>query len=184
MRQTVRLASASLERRAILEEMDFNVNVRPVNLDETPVRGENAPTLVSRLSLEKLKASGRGEFWTIAADTVVDISGKVMGKPRDEEEARKTLNSLRGAAICVWTATSMLSPKGEDFHDLSSARLEAKEWSQEDVESYLMSGLWKGRAGSFSIFHNPTPVVLVEGRLDVVRGLNARAVCAEVRGEQ
>jgi septum formation protein len=176
MTEVIKLASASPERLAILEDLGYAVDVCPVDLDETPMEDESASQLVLRLAREKMRASHGIAGWTIAADTVVEVSGEVKGKPKNEDEARATLLSLQQAEITVWTATAMTSPEGEEMLDVSSAELTAKIWSMDEVEQYLRSQLWKGRAGSFSIFHDPTPVILKKGRLDVVRGLNGQAV--------
>jgi len=177
---TLRLASASPERRAILEELGFAVDARPVGLDETPMPGEEASAMVERLARKKLMSSVWKEGWTVAADTMVEISGMVVGKPLDDDHARATLASLKKSPIRVWTATVLRFGVGEVVSDLSSATLEAKPWTEAETERYLLSGIWKGRAGSFSVFHDPCPVTLIQGRLDVVRGLNGETVCSAI----
>lgn len=184
MSNSLKLISASPERKKILEDLGYSVHVAPSDIDETPSEAESAEKLVRRLSeakLEPLSSSGES-CWAIAADTVVEVSGRIRGKPKDEAEARHYLESLEQSKIKVWTGTAMLPPGGRVRLDVSSAILESKNWISQEIESYLKSGLWRGRAGGFSIFHEPTPVVLIEGRLDVVRGLNGEFVSGVLKG--
>ena len=169
------LASRSPERRAILNELGFDIVVAPVDFDETMISGENAEHLVARLAFGKaLVCEEKG--WIVAADTVVVHGDKILGKPVHLDEARKSLFHMSGERIKVVTGTALRSPRGKIKIRIDSAILRMCIWTEESLDAYLQTGLWENRAGSFSVGHSPCPVELILGELDVVRGINGQYI--------
>lgn len=101
------LASASPRRRELLAGLGLDFEVRPVDLDETPQPGESPAACVLRLAESKARARlGDGEI-VLAADTIVVIDGRILGKPSDAEEARAMLATLAGRTHEVFTGVAL-----------------------------------------------------------------------------
>ena len=171
------LASRSPERLAILKELGLNVVAIPVDFDERILPSENAEHLVVRLAFGKAQAS-EGNSWVIAADTVVVHGEDILVKPDNIEEARKMLLAMSGQIIKVFTGSALRSPRGKMSVHLDNALLKMCPWTDASLNEYLNTGLWQNRAGGFSLGHSPCPVELLEGRRDVVRGINSEFVSA------
>jgi septum formation protein len=107
------LASASPRRRELLSLLGVEFEVRPVDVDETFV-GSRPEVEARRIAREKAEAARLvdPEAPIVAADTVVVLDGRILGKPRDAEEAREMLRALRGRTHEVITAVALL-PRGE-----------------------------------------------------------------------
>jgi septum formation protein len=103
------LASQSPRRRQLLEELGISVDVRPAHADESLRPGEAAPDYVLRVARDKARAVP-GEV-VLGADTSVVLGGEVLGKPADEEDARRMLRALSGqvhqvlTGVCVRRST-------------------------------------------------------------------------------
>jgi septum formation protein len=165
------LASRSPERKLILEDLGFQVIAKGTHVDETPLDGENAQQLVTRLC--QLKASQiSSEHWVIAADTVIEFNGAILGQPQDKAHASQMLKMMSGNPLRVWTGQATKAPTGQIYQSTFEAELTMKTWTQDDLANYLEAGTWAKRAGAFSVFHHPCPVTITQGRLDVVRGLH------------
>ncbi|MEP1122668.1 MAG: Maf family protein [Ilumatobacter sp.] len=106
------LASGSPRRRELLRSVGLTFAVRAANIDETPVPGESPTNYVRRLSIEKAAASmesllaGRGDV-VIAADTTVEVDGRILEKPVDDDDARRMLRSLSGRSHRVHTGVTV-----------------------------------------------------------------------------
>ena len=110
------LASGSPRRFELLAGLDLAFDLRPADLDETQQPGEPGPTYVERLAREKAAAvAGPGEL-VVAADTTVDLGGELLGKPVDDDDARRLLRRLSGrthhvhTGLCVHRATHGADP--------------------------------------------------------------------------
>src|SRR6266542_5139435 len=103
------LASASPRRAEILRTVGWPFEILPVDIDESQRAGENAATYVGRLALAKAEAAAlRSPTSTVVgADTVVVIDGEVLGKPHDEEDARRMLRLLSGQWHQVLTGVAL-----------------------------------------------------------------------------
>jgi len=104
------LASASPRRAEILRSLGIPFEVRPVNVDESPLAGETAEAAAARLAADKAALSARDhpESWVLAADTLVFLDGAILGKPRDDAEAAAMLRRLAGREHGVVTAVHLL----------------------------------------------------------------------------
>lgn len=112
MEQKIILASASPRRKDILSLLGLKFEVRPAEIDETLEKGLSVGAAIedlSRRKAEKAALAGSGNELIIAADTVVCIDGKILGKPSDEQDAFNMLSLLSGRVHCVYTAVTLLS---------------------------------------------------------------------------
>jgi septum formation protein len=106
------LASSSPRRLDLLRSIGVEPEVRPADIDETPLDGEEPAAYVSRLARGKAAAvAGPGEV-VVAADTTVVIDGRIIGKPADRPAALESLRTLSGRTHTVFTGVAVLSPAG------------------------------------------------------------------------
>ena len=148
------LASRSPRRSALLARIGVVPDeIVGADIDETPIKGELPPAAARRLALEKLarlKVRYPGSF-VLAADTVVAVGRRILGKPDDASMARLHLELLSGRRHRVITAIALRSP-----HDRSSLRTVTttvgfKTLQADEIAAYLKTGEWQGKAGSYAI---------------------------------
>ncbi len=154
------LASGSPRRLALLNQAGLEPDsLEPVEVDESPDRGELPRTLAVRLAREKAAASiprvrGREEIksaYIIAADTVVAVGRRILPKPDLLEDAASCLRLLSGRTHRVYTGICLITPRDAERTRLVETRVRFKRLSNEDLESYLASGEWRGKAGGYAI---------------------------------
>jgi len=158
--QRLALASASPRRLALLEQIGLRPDeVLPANIDEAPRLDERPRNLALRLALEKGRAAQKSMSDTtpayhnfiIAADTVVAVGRRILPKAETEEEARACLTRLSGRAHDVITAVAVSAPDGREGSRVVESRVTFKRLSHTEVEGYVASGEWKGKAGGYAI---------------------------------
>ena len=154
------LASGSPRRLALLNQVGIEPDtLMPAELDETPVRGELPRTLAVRLAGEKARAAierGRAneqvrDAYIIAADTVVAVGRRILPKPDLIDEAAGCLRLLSGRTHRVYSGVSVVTPHDTVKTRLVETRVRFKRLSTQDIESYLASGEWRGKAGGYAI---------------------------------
>jgi septum formation protein len=144
------LASASPQRRAILERLGVSFTVRPAHIAEIE-QGEPAQVAVENALRKARAARVAGEQETVlGVDTLVALGQRIYGKPPDESAARETLRALGGATHTVFGGVALL--RG-DLERVALARTEVgfRECSEELIDWYVASGEWRGRAGGYAI---------------------------------
>lgn len=154
------LASGSPRRLALLEQVDITPDLLcPAQIDETPRRAEMPRRLARRLARAKAEAAldrnrvralGEGTF-ILAADTVVAIGRRHLDKPATIDDASSALRHLSGRSHRVFTSVCLITPKGAVRERTVESRVRFKRLSREDIESYLVSGEWRGKAGGYAI---------------------------------
>ncbi len=153
------LASASPRRLALLDQAGIKADsLLPTDIDETPKKNERPRDLARRLAREKAEAAyvvtgNQPELtssYIIAADTVVALGRRVLPKPEIVDEAAECLRLLSGRAHRVYTAVTLVTPKGAFRERLVETRIRFKRLSSEDIETYLASGEWRGKAGGYA----------------------------------
>jgi septum formation protein len=129
----------------------------PADLDETPLSGEAPRALATRLARAKAEAAAKvarakgTQALVLAADTVVAVGRRILPKPELAEEAAACLRLLSGRAHRVFTGICLLTPAGARRERLVETRLRFKRLSQVDMDAYLASGEWRGKAGGYAI---------------------------------
>ena len=153
------LASASPRRLALLDQAGIKADsLLPTDINETPKKNERPRDLARRLAREKAEAAlvvtrNQPELtgsYIIAADTVVALGRRVLPKPEIVDEAAECLRLLSGRAHRVYTAVTLVTPKGAFRERLVETRIRFKRLSSEDIETYLASGEWRGKAGGYA----------------------------------
>lgn len=146
------LGSASPRRRDLLAQIGVTPDsIRPPEIDETPRPGELPRAYCTRIAREKAAAVEAGaEEIVLAADTTVALGRRIFGKPRDAGEAAEFLHKLSGRRHRVVTAVALR--RGDAFWERDSVSIvRMKRLSDEEVNAYLVSGDWQGKAGGYSI---------------------------------
>jgi len=154
------LASASPRRLALLEQAGLKPDaLLPADLDETPLKGERPRDLARRLAREKTQAALAGAkaradlegCYIVAADTVVAVGRRILPKAEIVDEAAACLRLLSGRAHRVYTGVAIATPSGAIRDRIVETRLRFKRLSGEEMEAYLASGEWRGKAGGYAI---------------------------------
>jgi septum formation protein len=154
------LASASPRRLELLQQIGIEPDaLLPVDLDETPGKLELPRNLASRLAAEKTRAAARAaaarpelaDAYIIGADTVVSVGRRILPKCEIVSEAAQSLRILSGRAHRIHTAVCLITPKGRMRQKLVETRLRFKRLSAGEIEAYLGSGEWRGKAGGYAI---------------------------------
>ncbi len=148
------LASSSPRRRRILEGVDLDFVVDIPDVDESSEDGESPEEHVRRLAwLKAATVAGRHEIGTvIAADTIVVLDGRILGKPADGREAVDMLKALRGRRHEVLTGVAVLRcSDGAGVVGVESTEVLVRLLSDEDIEGYVETGEPLDKAGSYAI---------------------------------
>jgi septum formation protein len=153
------LASGSPRRLALINQAGIEPDaLRPADIDETPKRGELPRACANRLARAKAEAALaavrldeelRGSF-IIAADTVVAVGRRILPKAELLDEAAQCLRLLSGRNHRVHTGVCLVTPKEAFRQRLVETRVRFKRLSDQDIEAYLASGEWRGKAGGYA----------------------------------
>lgn len=146
------LGSASPRRLDLLAQAGIVPDaVRPPEIDETPRKAETPRDYVRRIAREKLEAvaPGEGEV-ALCADTTVALGRRILGKPADEEEAGRMLRLLSGRRHRVVTAVTV-GRSGRLWERTVTTTVQVKPLTGEEIATYLATGDWRGKAGSYAI---------------------------------
>ena len=148
------LASASPRRLQLLGQIGVAPDVvDPAEIDETPLPDETARQLAMRLARAKAEAcaSRHPDAFVLAADTVVAVGRRLLGKPAHAEDAARMLKLLSGRAHRVLTAVAVRSPAGRTGARLSETRVRFKRLTDAELADYLASHEWAGKAGAYGV---------------------------------
>jgi len=148
------LASASPRRLELLVQVGCPPGaVDPSELDETPKPRELPQNLARRLAREKAVAGARRhpDSFVLAADTVVACGRRILPKAEDESTARGCLEILSGRRHRVWGGVAVAAPGGRVFCRLVGTIVAFKRLTGSEIESYVASGEWRGKAGGYAV---------------------------------
>ncbi len=167
--QSLVLASGSPRRVDLLAQAGIEPDrLLATHVDETPHRAEHPYSLARRLShakavraaeilAEEAKANGTDKVekadkpFILAADTVVSVGRTILPKTELVDEASQCLRLLSGRAHRVHTGLALVTPSGKIRQKVSETRVRFKRLSRDEMESYLASGQWQGKAGGYGI---------------------------------
>lgn len=170
------LASSSPRRRELLRDAGYEFEVLPPN--ETAecgvCSGESPPEMVARLAYQKAQdvVLRIENGLVVGCDTVAECAGQILGKPVDEARAREMLELLSGrehrvySGLCLWRVSA-----GKPFVEVDQTTLVMRKLSTREIDDYLGSGLWEGKAGAFGLQDRLGWLTIVEGSESNVVGL-------------
>lgn len=148
------LASGSPRRLDLLARIGVTPDeVQPTEIDETPIKSELPRPLAMRLAAGKAAAGAilAPDALVLAADTVVGLGRRALGKPADEAEAARFLGLLSGRRHRVMTAICLAHPDGRRTARLVTSILAFQRLTQAQIEDHVASGEWRGVAGGYQI---------------------------------
>jgi septum formation protein len=148
------LASASPRRLDLLARIGVVPDrVLPTDIDETPRKEELPRQLAERLAAGKAAAAAAlaPDALVLAADTVVGVGRRILGKPADAAEARRFLTLLSGRRHHVYTGVALRGPDGRLRTRLVDTALAFQRLTEAQVEEFIATGEWRGVAGGYQI---------------------------------
>ena len=154
------LASASPRRLQLLERVGLTPDLlNPADIDEIPHKRETPRALSIRLAREKAQRAlemplvqelGPNTF-VLAADTVVGLGRRILPKAETVDEARDCLSLLSGRSHWVYSTVCLIAPGKKVSTRCVETKVRFKRLSREDVDSYIASNEWRGKAGGYAI---------------------------------
>lgn len=153
------LASASPRRLSLLAQIDVVPDqVIAADLDETPFPTELPKPHALRLAGDKASAiwnsmanNGSADAFVLAADTVVGVGRRILPKAEGVDTARTCLELLSGRSHRVFTGVCLITPNGQKISRVVETRLKMKRLTLMEIQRYLDSGEWSGKAGGYGI---------------------------------
>lgn len=154
------LASGSPRRLALLNQAGIEPDaLRPVDINEMPIKGELPRTCANRLARAKAEAALKGVrlddelrgAYIVAADTVVAVGRRILPKAEIVDEAVHCLRLLSGRNHRVYTAVCLVTPKEAFRQRLVETRVRFRRLTAEDIDAYVGSGEWRGKAGAYAV---------------------------------
>ena len=187
------LASGSPRRVTLVNQAGIEPDaLRPTDIDETPKRGELPRACANRLARAKAQAALtlinvdeelKGAY-ILSADTVVAVGRRILPKAELLDEAAQCLRLLSGRNHRVHTAVCLVTPAGSFRQRLVETKVRFKRLNDEDIESYLASGEWRGKAGAYAAQGIAgTFIVKIVGSYSNVVGLPLYETTALLLGE-
>ena len=173
------LASASPARRELLQRAGYSFEIMPADIEEPTESGPRDPrTLVQHIAW--LKAAAVAQRLTqdlsaviLAADTIGWLDGRPIGKPADQQDARRILSLLAGREHALWTGVCLWRCRdGLQIAWQEMTRVAFKAISDKELDTYLATRQWQGCSGAYAILEKDDPFVrVVAGSMSNVIGL-------------
>lgn len=176
------LASASPRRVDILGQLGIIPDeIVPADVDETPLKGELPRDLARRLSMAKAEAVARmhPNATIIAADTVVAVGRRILGKPEDSADAKRMIGLISGRRHRVIGGISVIKADGKLSSKVVETTVRVNRLNDHAIETYLATGEWEGKAGGYAIQQRfAVHVPFIGGSYTNIVGLCAPTVAA------
>ena len=149
------LASASPRRRELLEQIGVRVLVQEIDIDESHKQGESVMAYVQRLAMEKAQRgfktiSNKNNLPVLGSDTVVEVDGNILGKPKNRQQAKQMLQQLSAKKHKVHTSVAIVS-REMSIIDTSSSVVLFGTIEDNEIDRYVATGESDDKAGSYAI---------------------------------
>ena len=187
-RPTLVLASASPRRLDLLAQIGIVPgHVLATDIDETPHRGELPADYARRMAREKAIAAGQFDLpagaVVLAGDTVVARGRMILPKAETETEARHCLDLLSGRRHRVLGGIALRLADGRIVSRLVTSRVTMKRLSTDEIDSYIATGDWQGKAGGYAI-QGPAAALIrhIDGSYSNIVGFSLYDIAAMLRG--
>ena len=178
------LASASPRRRQLLEWAGIDIDVRPAEVDESPLRGEPPVRRALRLARDKATRIDLPGRVVIGADTIVHRDGVAYDKPRTRDAARAHLNALRGHWHCVTTGVCVTRLDDTVVFEVTT-EVRLRDIGDDELERYVQSGEPLDKAGAYAIQgRGGALVAALRGSWTNVMGLPVEETLGALRGRR
>ena len=180
------LASQSPRRRELLSLITDNFRIIPAKGEETlpeKISPENAVLSLSEQKADEIYREHRGEV-IVAADTIVAIDGKILGKPADEKDAFAMLKTLSGRVHEVFTGVCVIFANGRKERFFEETKVEFYELSDAEIAAYIKTGEPMDKAGAYGIQGKGALLVKrIDGDYYNVMGLPVARLLRVLNGE-
>ncbi|MDP3738739.1 MAG: Maf family nucleotide pyrophosphatase [Hyphomonadaceae bacterium] len=180
------LASASPRRVELLDRVGLKPDfIQPADIDETPLKGEQPRVLAGRLAEGKaaVVAAAQPGAFILAADTVVGVGRRILPKTETEAEERECLRLLSGRSHDVFTGVAVIGPDGRKASRVVPCRVTFKRLSHDEIEGYLATGDWQGKAGGYAVQGRASAFVThISGSYTSIVGLPLHETVALLEG--
>lgn len=176
MKNKLILASSSPRRAELLKQIQIIPSaICPADIDESPLKGEHPRNLALRLSIAKasaIHAAQPGHF-ILAADTTVACGCLLLDKAETPDYARECLQRLSGRRHHVYGGITVIAPDGNMSSRIIDTAVKFKRLSLTEIEAYIDSGEWNGKAGGYAIQGlAATYVTFISGSYSNIVGLS------------
>lgn len=155
MNNRIILASTSPRRKELLQSVGIDFEIIEPSADESLMAKETPENYALRLSREKaisVSSNLDGNTLVIGADTIVVVDNEILGKPKNEEDARRMLNKISGRTHHVLTAFSITKPKDEVLHThVVGTEVLVKTLEPDEIEGYIKTTEPMDKAGAYGI---------------------------------
>lgn len=169
------LASASPRRRDLLGQIGVVPDaIDPADIDETPRKAELPAVYAARVAAEKgaLIAGRHAGALILSGDTVVAAGRRILPKTEEEGEARACLALLSGRRHRVFSAITLIDDKGVARHRLSTSIVAFKRLERGEIDAYIASDEWRGKAGGYAIQGRAAGLIrAIQGSHSAIMGL-------------
>jgi septum formation protein len=174
------LASQSPRRRELLGSLGIPFEVQIPDPaaepdDVQPEGGESIPAFAQRLAIQKASSVVSMLPYpalVIGCDTVADVEGELLGKPKDRQDAARMLGLLSGRRHSVWSGLCLIdTATGQRSTGISESQLVMRPLEQAELNAYLDSLDWQGKSGAFGYRDGHPWLKLISGTADNVVGL-------------
>lgn len=167
------LASGSPQRKEILERIGVRFQIRVSGVEEIVEGNPSEVVLANALLKAREIATEAPGALVIGCDTDVVLEGRVVGKPEDESRAREYLARLSGRDHSVFSGLAVLGPEeGRVRSGVAESTVRFRELGEDEINRYVASGEWRGRAGGYAIQGRGSALVAgVDGDISNVIGL-------------
>lgn len=186
MKNKLILASASPRRVDLLKQIGITPDdICPADIDESPLKKEHPKDLALRLAIGKGEAVAKqfSGAYILSADTTVACGTRLLDKAEDEAYARKCMEMLSGRRHHVYGGIALITPDGKTLSRLVDTVVQFKRLSKEEIESYIASGEWNGKAGGYGIQGlAATYIKFLRGSYSNVVGLSLYETAAMLKG--
>jgi septum formation protein len=170
------LASRSPQRSAILTRLGVRFTVRPTGVPEVEAGDPRAAALQNALAKARAAHHPSAIELVLGVDTVVELEGRIYGKPPDGAVARSTLTALAGHTHTVLGGIALVGEGGERT-TVATTRVHFREVSEQLLDWYIATGEWRERAGGYAIQGAGAALVQwIEGDYENVVGLPVAAL--------
>lgn len=149
------LASKSPRRKKLLEQLGFDLEIMPAELDEDSHTADspfNYAFSLSKMKAEAIASKIQESSIIIAADTIVVLDGEIMNKPQDSADAYRMLRTLSGRAHEVLTGVTLTNvPEGKIISDVKKTKVFFRELNDNEINAYIATGSPMDKAGAYGI---------------------------------
>ncbi|MEI7884288.1 MAG: Maf family protein [Clostridia bacterium] len=177
----ITLASASPRRKDLLDKIGLSYKVLPTEIDEAYFDDENPQKYIERMSKEKVRAVSKfiKSGLIIGADTIVTVDNRILGKPKNIEDAKEMLNLLSDREHVVMTSVTLLDVvHSKELTAFEETKVVFYQLSSSKIENYLKTNEFYDKSGAYGIQGFGTLLIKeIHGTYDNVVGLPLGLLC-------